>query len=89
MTVSRELSTFGISARAILLGSNPLTPQVADDDGSNPQLSQNSVNFGFNFMKAIFGTDALDAGETYDIKLQAFDDHGKIIAQVHDTVLLV
>jgi len=58
-----------------------------DEDGSNPQLSQNSVNLGFNFMKAIFGTDALDAGETYDITLQAFD-HGKIVAQVHDYLVV-
>jgi hypothetical protein len=66
-----------------------LTGGFADEDGSNPQLSQNSVNLGFNFLKNIFGTDALDAGETYDIKLQAFDDKGKIVAQVHDTLLLV
>ena len=38
-------------------------------------------------MKAIFGTDALDAGETYDITLQAFD-HGKIVAQVHDYLVV-
>jgi hypothetical protein len=30
----------------------------------------------------------LSAGETYDITLQAFD-HGKIVAQVHDAVVLV
>jgi hypothetical protein len=60
----------------------------ADEDGTNPQLSQNSVNLGFNFLKTIFGADALDAGESYDITLQAFD-HGKIVAQVHDSVLLV
>jgi hypothetical protein len=59
-----------------------------DEDGTNPQLSQNSVNLGFNLLKAIFGTDALDAGETYDITLQAFD-HGKIVAQVHDAIVLV
>ena len=60
----------------------------SDEDGGNPQLSQNSVNFGFQFLKDIFGADALDAGETYDVKLQAFD-HGKIVAQVHDAILLV
>jgi len=38
-------------------------------------------------MKAIFGTDALDHGETYDIVLQAFD-HGKIVAQVHDALFV-
>jgi hypothetical protein len=59
-----------------------------DEDGTNPQLSQNSVNLGFGFMTAIFGADALSAGETYDITLQAFD-HGKIVAQVHDAVVLV
>jgi len=59
----------------------------ADEDGSNPQLSQNSVNIGFAFMTAIFGADAMNAGETYDITLQAFD-HGKIVAQVHDHLLL-
>jgi len=61
----------------------------ADEDGSNPQLSQNSVNLGFNFLKAIFGADALDAGETYDITLQAFDHHHQIVAQVHDAIVLV
>jgi len=59
----------------------------ADEDGANPQLSQNSVNLGFGFMTAIFGPDAMDAGETYDIVLQAFDG-GKIVAQVHDVLLL-
>lgn len=59
----------------------------ADEDGSNPQLSQNSVNLGFGFMTAIFGADAMNAGETYDIVLQAFD-HGKIVAQVHDALIL-
>jgi hypothetical protein len=61
----------------------------ADEDGTDPQLSQNSVNLGFGFMTAIFGADALNAGETYDITLQAFDDKGKIIAQVHDVIELV
>ena len=65
----------------------PATGGFADEDGSNPQLSQNSVNLGFGFLQAIFGADALDAGETYDITLQAFD-HGKIVAQVHDALLL-
>ena len=60
----------------------------ADEDGANPQLSQNSVNLGFGFLQTIFGADALNAGETYDIQLQAFD-HGKIVAQVHDVLLLV
>jgi len=59
-----------------------------DEDGSNPQLSQNSVNLGFNFFTSTFGADALNAGESYDITLQAFD-HGKIVAQVHDAILLV
>jgi hypothetical protein len=58
-----------------------------DEDGTDPQLSQNSVNLGFNFFASIFGADRLDAGETYDITLQAFD-HGKIVAQVQDHVLL-
>lgn len=63
------------------------TAGFADEDGTNPQLSQNSVNLGFGFMTAIFGADAMDAGETYDIVLQAFD-HGKIVAQVHDVLVL-
>jgi hypothetical protein len=66
----------------------PPTGSFADEDGSNPQLSQNSVNLGFAFMQAIFGADALNAGETYDIVLQAFNDKGKIVAQVHDALLL-
>jgi hypothetical protein len=70
------------------------TSGFADEDGSNPQLSQNSVNLGFNFMTAIFGADALNAGETYDITLQAFDHtngngNGNIVAQVHDHLILV
>lgn len=70
------------------------TAGFADEDGSNPQLSQNSVNLGFNFMTAIFGPDALNAGETYDVTLQAFDHtngngNGNIVAQVHDQLLVV
>jgi hypothetical protein len=61
----------------------------ADEDGTNPQLSQNSVNLGFNFFAPIFGADRLNTGETYDVVLQAFDDNGKIIAQVHDAFVLV
>jgi len=62
----------------------------ADEDGSNPQLSQNSVNLGFGFMTAIFGADALNAGETYDVTLQAFNSgNGNIVAQVHDHLLVV
>jgi hypothetical protein len=68
---------------------DPPTGGFADEDGSDPQLSQNSVNLGFNFFAPIFGTDRLDAGETYDVVLQAFDDKGKIVAQVHDALLLV
>jgi hypothetical protein len=64
-----------------------LSGGFADEDGTNPQLSQNSVNIGFGFMQAIFGPDSMNAGETYDIKLQAFD-HGKIVAEVHDMLLL-
>jgi hypothetical protein len=52
------------------------------------------VNLGFNFMTAIFGADALNAGETYDITLQAFDHTNgngncNIVAQVHDHLILV
>jgi hypothetical protein len=60
-----------------------------DEDGSNPQLSQNSVNLGFGFLQAAFGDDALAAGEHYALTLQAFDDHGKIVGQVQDDILLV
>ena len=56
----------------ILAGSS--TPVgFADEDGSNPQVSQNSVNLGFGFLRAIFGEDYADPGETYTIELQAFD----------------
>jgi hypothetical protein len=58
-----------------------------NEDGLNPQLSQDSVNMGFGFLQAAFGPDALSAGEHYDILLQAFD-HGKIVAQVHDVLVL-
>jgi hypothetical protein len=55
--------------------------QINDDDGvgpgnlpgGSPQISQNSVNLGFGFMQAVFGTDYADAGESYHIELQAFD----------------
>jgi hypothetical protein len=57
--------------------------QINDDDGFGPgnhpggsaQISQNSVNLGFGFMQAIFGADYNDAGEHYDIELQAFDHY--------------
>lgn len=66
----------------------PLTGGFADDDGLNPQLSQNSVNFGFAFMQNIFGTTDWDAaGQTYDIQLQAFDGV-QLIGVVHDFVTL-
>jgi hypothetical protein len=64
-----------------------LTAGFGDEDGANTHLSQNSVNLNFAFLSAIFGADALNAGETYDITLQAFD-HGKIVAQVHDAIIL-
>lgn len=50
---------------------NPTTG-FADEDGSNAQLSQNSVNLGFDFMQAIFGADFNNAGEHYTVELQAF-----------------
>jgi hypothetical protein len=64
------------------------TAGFGDEDGLNPQLSQNSVNLGFTFLSSIFGLDVADVGETYDVVLQAFD-HGKIVAQVHDVIVLV
>jgi hypothetical protein len=59
-----------------------------DDDGLNPQVSQNSVNFGFAFMKAIFGEDYNDAGEHYDIWLQAFDGN-KLVGEVHNSIDII
>jgi hypothetical protein len=56
-----------------------------DEDGSNAQVSQNSVNMSFDFMKAVFGTDYNSSGEHYDIYLQAFD-HNRLIASVHDSI---
>lgn len=67
----------------------PTTGGFADEDGGNTHLSQNSVNLNFSFLSSIFGADALNAGETYDITLQAFTAHGQIIAQVHDQLILV
>jgi hypothetical protein len=64
------------------------TGGFADEDGANTHLSQNSVNLNFGFLSSIFGPDALNPNETYDITLQAFD-HGKIVAQVHDDIILV
>ncbi|WP_411287046.1 hypothetical protein [Phenylobacterium sp.] len=58
----------------------------ADADGTaNAQISQNSVNLGFGFLKSIFGADYADAGERYDIELQAFDGLrlvGKVLTSV-------
>lgn len=56
--------------------------------GGSPQISQNSVNLGFAFMQAIFGTDYNDAGEHYDIYLQAFD-HNRLIGAVHQSIDVV
>jgi hypothetical protein len=64
------------------------TGGFGDEDGPSAQLSQNSVNLGFTFLSSVFGADVANAGETYDITLQAFD-HGKIVAQVHDVLVLV
>ena len=60
----------------------------SDDDGLNPQLSQNSVNLGFSFMQAIFGTDYNNAGEHYDIHLQAFDGN-RMIGEVHNSIDII
>ena len=38
------------------------TAGFADEDGINPQLSQNSVNIGFAFLTWIFGADARECG---------------------------
>lgn len=66
----------------------PLTGGFADEDGSNPQLSQNSVNLGFNFLQAAFGPDFDAAGEKYDIQLQAFDHQNHLLGSVHDVLVL-
>jgi len=50
------------------------------------QLAQDSVNMAF--LQTAFGADFQSAGEQYDITLQAFDDKGKIVAQVHDVIFL-
>jgi len=53
----------------------------ADEDGSNPQIAQNSVNLGFAFMTAIFGADYANAGEHYTVKLEAFQG-AQLVGQV-------
>ncbi|MEO6341461.1 MAG: hypothetical protein ABIO39_15570 [Caulobacteraceae bacterium] len=53
----------------------------ADEDGSNPQIAQNSVNLGFAFMTAIFGADYANAGEHYTVKLEAFSG-AQLVGQV-------
>ncbi len=40
----------------ILKGSSPATG-FADEDGTNANLSQNSVNFGFNFIRSLIDND--------------------------------
>jgi hypothetical protein len=38
------------------------TPLIFDEDGSNPHISENSVNFGFDFLKSVIDTDPHTAG---------------------------
>jgi hypothetical protein len=67
------------------LAGAPAGTGIADQDGPMPgpgevsggsdQISQNSVNLGFGFLQAVFGSDYNDAGEHYDIELQAFHHH--------------
>ncbi|MFC7396398.1 DUF4214 domain-containing protein [Chelatococcus sp. GCM10030263] len=64
-----------------LLGTDPL---IADEDGLNPHVSQNSVNFGFDFLKDAIDTDPHMAGiqpygyggGDFDIVLTAYDQSG-------------
>jgi len=65
-----------------------LADGFADEDGSNAQIAQNSVNLGFGFLKAVFGADFQNAGESYTIKLEAFEGH-KLIGVVQEHVDLV
>ena len=64
---------------------DPLTGGFNDEDGSNPQISQNSVNLGFAFMQGIFGADYNNAGEHYTITLEAFEGH-KLIGAVQQVI---
>jgi len=66
----------------------PPTGGFADEDGTDAQLSQNSVNVGFGFLSSVFGPDHETAGEQYDIQLQAFSGN-TLIASVHDVVVVV
>jgi hypothetical protein len=74
-------------------GNTPWTNQentggfTDDDGGANAQLSQNSFNFGFAFFQAAFGADALQAGETYHVELQAWDG-SDYLGSVNDVLLL-
>ena len=67
---------------------SPLTGGFADEDGLNPQISQNSVNLGFGFMQAIFGADYNDAGEHYTVMLEAFEGV-KLIGVVEQSIDIV
>lgn len=67
---------------------DPVTGGFDDEDGANPQVSQNSVNLGFGFLKAIFGTDYADAGEHYTVRLEAYEGH-KLIGAVEQHIDVV
>ena len=73
-------------------GNGASTTRMAQDQGTSLadrlRFLTNSVNLGFAFMQAIFGTDYNDAGEHYDIYLQAFD-HNRLIGAVHQSIDVV
>jgi len=61
----------------------------ADEDGLNPELSQNSVNIGFAFLQSAFGPDALSPGKQYTIEIAAFDGAtGALVARADDVLVL-
>lgn len=67
---------------------NSVGAGFADEDGTNPQIAQNSVNLGFGFMQAIFGSNYNAAGQHYTVILEAFEGH-KLIGVVEQHIDVV
>lgn len=62
------------------------TTIFGDQDGHNPQISQNSANLSVDFMREIFGSDFNNVGEHYTVQLQAFKGLqliGVVTDQIH------
>lgn len=73
------------------LGNTPFASGGAiafkDEDGSNANIAQNSVNFGFD---SVLGNNAFAAGGIYDIQLRGYDAlTNDLLSSVHIQVELI